>query len=205
VTIDLCFALTGAAHLFSDHGYQLYAALSRVLPQLHDQNGIGVHPIRGQQVGNRRIALGKQSRLVIRTPVDRIGDWLPLAGKQLEIGECRLRVGVPQVWSLRPATALRSRLVTIKVKEAEDAQSLTSELFQAAARRQLDALDISPDANLTLGKRRTLRVKSKEIVGYEVLVEDLTADESLTLQSQGLGGRRHLGCGLFVPTATDAK
>jgi CRISPR-associated protein Cas6 len=50
---------------------------------------------------------------------------------------------------------------------------------------------------LTLGKRRTLRIKDKEVVGYEVLVEALTAEESLNLQEHGLGGRRHMGCGIF--------
>jgi CRISPR-associated endonuclease/helicase Cas3 len=90
------------------------------------------------------------------------------------------------------------------------------EPFQAALRRQLDQLQISPEAQITLGQRpRTLRVKDKEIRGYEVLIEALTPNESLTLQAHagqrapdgqtwqiapaGLGGKRHMGCGVFVP------
>jgi CRISPR-associated protein Cas6 len=60
-------------------------------------------------------------------------------------------------------------------------------------------MDISPESLLTLGKRRTIRIKDKEVVGYEVLIERLSASESLILQGTGLGGRRHMGCGLFSP------
>jgi hypothetical protein len=31
------------------------------------------------------------------------------------------------------------------------------------------------------------------------VVEGLTAEESLTLQTHGLGGKHHMGCGVFVP------
>ena len=66
---------------------------------------------------------------------------------------------------------------------------------------KLAELGISAEAVLSLGKRRTLRIKDKEVVGYEVLVETLTAEESICLQEAGLGGRRHMGCGVFVPAA----
>lgn len=39
----------------------------------------------------------------------------------------------------------------------------------------------------------------KEVVGYELVIEGLTADESVAIQTTGLGGRRHMGCGVFVP------
>lgn len=189
--VDLAFPLISIQPIPADHGYPLYGALSRILPQLHESNGIAVHPIRGQQIGNRQLQLNERSRLVLRADADHIGQLIALAGKQLDVGGHRLRVGVPQVWTLRPAPALRSRLVTIK-------GFLDPELFRAAAHRQLDEMGVSSEAQLTLGKRRTLRIKDKEVVGYEVLVEALTADESLALQERGLGGRRHMGCGVFV-------
>ena len=193
-TVDLAFAVLATEPIPADHGYHLYGALSRILPQLHETNGIAVHPIRGQQIGNRQLQLNDRSRLVLRADADQIGQLIALAGKQLDIAGHRLRVGVPQVWTLRPAPALRSRLVTIK-------GFLDPEPFQAAARRQLDDMGVSAEAQLTLGKRRTVRIKDKEVVGYEVLVEALAAEESLTLQERGLGGRRHMGCGVFVPTS----
>jgi len=38
-----------------------------------------------------------------------------------------------------------------------------------------------------------------------VLIEGLTAEESLTVQEHGLGGRRHMGCGLFVPFIQESQ
>ena len=131
--------------------------------------------------------------MVLRVDTDHIGQALPLSGQQLDISGTKVRVGVPQVWSLQPAPALRSRLVTIKLPVGIEPNP-----FIEAVRRQLDALDISSAAIVTLGKRRTLRIKDKEVVGYEVLLEGLDAAESLNVQETGLGGRRHMGCGMFT-------
>lgn len=193
-TVDLVFSLQANGPIPADHGYHLYGALSRVLPQLHETNGIAVHPIRGRQIGNRELHLNDRSRLIVRTDADHIGQLIALSGKQLDVAGHHVRIGVPQVWTLRPAPALRSRLVTIK-------GFLDAEPFQSAARRQLDEMGVSAAAQLTLGKRRTLRIKDKEVVGYEVLVEALSAEESVLVQERGLGGRRHMGCGVFVPTS----
>jgi CRISPR-associated protein Cas6 len=202
--IELSFVLTGTADLPADHGYHLYAAVSRLLPSMHEPNGIGIHPIRGRLIGDRRMQLCEFSRLTIRVAPERIADLLPLAGKQLNIGGRPVRVGVPTVYALSEAPALRSRLVTIKVSgDRNETRPPDEPAFLAAARRQLDALNILPGAQLVVGKRRTLRVKDKEVVGYELIVSALGADESLALQVNGIGGRRHMGCGIFSPLASN--
>jgi len=201
--VDVSFPITTRHPIPADHAYLLYSAVSRVLPELHGGNGFGIHPIRGQQIGGRTLRLCDFSRLTIRTPADRIGELLPLAGKQLKMLDRSLRVGVPQVRPLIPATALRSRLVVIKVAHI-DAKGLTEDIFTAAARKKLDALGVSREVRIVIPRRddrpirRTLRIKDKQIVGYEVLLEGLTAEESLNVQEAGLGGRRHMGCGIFV-------
>lgn len=200
IMIDLAFNLAASCDIPADHGYQLYAAVSRLLPAVHEPNRIGIHPIRGRLIADRRMQICEFSRLTIRVAPERIADLLPLAGKQLNIAGRAIRVGVPQVYALAAATALRSRLVTIKVSgERNETRPPDEAAFLAAARRQLDALKVSPEARLTLGKRRTLRIREKEVVGYEVLASDLTAHESIAIQESGLGGRRHMGCGVFVP------
>lgn len=189
--IDLKFKINANSPLAVDHSYHLYAAISRLLPAAHAENGIGIHPIRGQQIGDRRVQLNESSRLVIRTAADQIPSWLALAGKSIEIAGVKVLIGVPEIFTLQPATAIRSRLVT--TKNCQDQARFETEL-----RRQLDALNVSSEAIVTIGKRRTMRIKDKEIVGYEVIIEALAAEESLNIQSTGLGGRRHMGCGIFV-------
>jgi CRISPR-associated protein Cas6 len=199
MTIDFHFPLVTTQPIPADHGYHLYAALSHALPVLHQHNGIAVHPIRGTQIGNRQVQLDDRSALVLRVPDSRIGEFIQLAGKQLRIAGTSLRVGVPRVYALTPAPALRSRLVTIK-------NGTDPERFSKELRRKLDAFGVSPDAQPTLAKRRTLRIKGKEIVGYEVIIEALTAEESLAIQENHPSGppelgwsRGHMGCAVFVP------
>lgn len=65
-----------------------------------------------------------------------------------------------------------------------------------AAKRQLEKNGVK--AELQVGERRTLRVKDKQVVGFEVSATRLDAEDSIRLQESGLGGRRHMGCGIFV-------
>jgi CRISPR-associated protein Cas6 len=54
-------------------------------------------------------------------------------------------------------------------------------------------------------KRRVVRIKGVAITGYSLLVTELSAADSIKLQESGLGGRRHLGCGFFVPAKREGK
>ena len=65
--IDLAFRLNGSA-IPVDHGYALYATLSRIVPEIHQATDIGVHPIRGVYNGNGKLQLSDSSRLVLRLP-----------------------------------------------------------------------------------------------------------------------------------------
>ena len=199
--VDVAFSVVATESLPADHGYALYGALSRVLPAIHRENGIAIHPIRGRQVGERRMVLVPSSRLVLRTLASRIPELIPLAGASISLRGVRITIGVPEIRVLSPAPVLRSRLVVIKQATAASAADVNAGNFKAAARRQLNSLGVSPQVQLTVGKRRTLRLKQKEVVGYEVILNGLAPSESLAVQAEGIGGRRHMGCGVFVPVA----
>ena len=187
--VDLAFRLTGSK-VPVDHGYALYSAMSRLLPEIHGaKNNIGVHPIRGTYAGNGELMLRDSSRLVLRLESERIGEVLKLAGKRLEIDSYNLRVGIPEVRLLRPRASLYSRLVTIK-------GFMEASAFLEAAKRQLEKIGVK--AEIQVGERRTFRIKDKQVVGFEVAASELDAEDSLRLQEHGLGGRRHMGCGIFL-------
>ena len=188
--IDLAFRLTGS-NIPVDHGYLLYAALSRIVPELHAAKALGVQPIRGLYNGSGQLQLSDSSRLTLRLPDGEIRPYLKLAGKSLEVDAHRLIVGVPEVRRLLPVAHLRARLVTIKV-------FLEEEAFLQAVQRQLQSLGVACHA--LSGQRRTFRVKEKQVVGFEVAATGLTAADSVRLQETGLGGRRKMGCGVFVPS-----
>jgi CRISPR-associated protein Cas6 len=204
-TIDLAFQLVGST-IPLDHGYSLFSTLCRVVPHLHGDRRIGVHPIRGRQAARGMLSLIEASRLRLRLPSEEVAAYLALAGSSLDLDGQGLRVGIPRVESLNPSASLGARLVTFR-------HALDPITFEADVRRELDRLGVAG----TLGfvpttrapyigqpKRRMVRVKDHRVIGYALRVRGLTAEESLKLQEEGLGGRRRMGCGLFVPITTTA-
>ena len=203
---DILFRVIGK-EVPTDHGYPLFSALSRILETendrwMHGNPHVGLHTIRGVHVPNGRWMIGDKSRLGLRLPSDLLPRSLKLAGKSIDLDGCKLRIGVGETRTLIPAETLYCRIVT--TKNGEDPAR-----FDAEITRQLAALGIGGKVfrvpKGTRGShgrdpsRRIVQVKGKRIVGYSVLAMKLTMKESIRLQECGLGGRRRMGCGVFVP------
>lgn len=186
--IDLIYPIQGKT-LPVDHGYSLYGALSRVCPQLHQSENVAVHFIRGKYAGNGLLTISSLSRLKLRICAEKLPLYLGLAGKTLDVDGHAMRLGVPNPYLLKPSAALYAHLVTTKNGNDE-------ERFKSEIGKQLDAMNIK--GKFTIGRRRTFNIHDKQIVGYSMLVSGLMAEESLTLQEKGLGGRRKMGCGVFA-------
>jgi len=220
--IELHFPILGSV-IPADHGYDLYAAMCRIIPELHgDRCPLRIGPIRGTYTGKGILQLvANVSRLRLRLPADSIPLVLPLAGKLLVIGGQRVRLGVPQVRALVPAPNLIARMVVIKAssprldpaeKRSRDREAskryLEPGAFLDAVRRELARREIGGQADLPLREsgpragqagRHVLRIHGRTIVGFSVMVQGLTAEESVRLQEEGIGGRGKMGCGFFVP------
>lgn len=199
-TIDLAFRVRGTT-IPIDYGYSLFGAISRLVPAVHGDRRVGVHPIRGLHAQPRLLTLVDGSRLRLRLPSEEVATYLILAGSTLDLDGSALAVGIPAVEPLRPAPALLARIVTI-------GHLHDPEPFLATARRQLAELGVAaapeflPDPHPDrLGRpvRRVVRIKGRRIVGFPLLIPGLTAEESLLVQERGLGSRRRMGCGVFVP------
>jgi CRISPR-associated protein Cas6 len=191
-TIDVAFHIAGD-RIPVDHGYALYAALSNapgVGAWLHRAPHVGIHPIRGQYPAPGLLSLTPKSRLTLRLAAAELPYILPLAGQAIELAGHGLCIGVPQTTLLRPAACLYAHAVTTRNGQNEVR-------FDAEIARQLDEMEIQ--GKPTRGKRRVLRIKDKTVVAHSLLVSELTAEDSIHLQEAGLGGRRKMGCGVFVP------
>lgn len=145
--VDLCFPVLGKL-LSVDHGFALYGAISRMLPVIHGDQEIGLKLVRGRYIGNGLIDISPASELVLRLPISKVGQYLGLAGKKLEVLGNSLRVGVPNTRALIPAAALYSPLVT--TRNGQD-----QERFEAEVRTQMASLDFK--GRLAIGKRRTFQ------------------------------------------------
>ncbi|MGO9690783.1 MAG: type I-MYXAN CRISPR-associated protein Cas6/Cmx6 [Syntrophobacteraceae bacterium] len=187
--VDLCFQITGKT-LPVDHGFALYGAINHALPCIHEDREIGLKLIRGRYIGDGILDVSPRSELILRLPASRIAIYIALAGKTLEVIGHRLGVGIPNTRALIPSVALSSPLVTTKNGNEQTR-------FEAEIKNQMENLGLK--GRIAIGKRRTFQVHDKQVVGYSVLVSELTPEESILLQENGLGGRRKMGCGFFEP------
>lgn len=186
----------------TDHAYLLYSALSHCVREFHDRDaGVRFAPISGKRATKGTIRVGPGSRLRVRLPAERISVILPLAGRTLDVGEHRVTLRAPTVLPLIPAATLRAKLVTFK-------NSTEPEKFLSVARWKLDELGVGGETGIPLieqgervgePRRHVLRIKGLRMVGYPLQITGLMAEESLRLQEEGLGGRRRIGCGFFMP------
>ncbi len=194
--IELSYPVSGRL-LPADHGYGLYAAIVHLQPAVRQESELSILTVPGIPDREGKILLTEQSHLRIRVPVSKSRLVYALAGKKIRIGKHEVLIGIPEISLLQPAPALRARIVTLKGHtEPED--------FLAAAQRQLDSLEIAGEIQIPLNRdkapsRKTIKIKCHTIVGFTIEVTGLSDSDSLKLQREGLGGRRHMGCGVFVP------
>lgn len=200
VFVDLAFRIQGDV-LPLDHGYALFSALSHRLPALHSNASWGVHPIHGIRSGSDRLRLTRLSRMKLRLPANEIAAALPLAGQSIDVNGCPLRLGTPDIRMLVPSPRLQARLVMIKGFEQDP------DAFRDAAARQLAACVGAGAADIAIevGKRRVLRVHGRTVVGFALALDGLDQAASLAVQRAGIGGKRRMGCGMFVPPAAKRR
>lgn len=193
--VDLLFPARASA-IPLDHGYLLFSALVARLPALHERRDVGIFHLRGRTAVGNSLHVG-QGTLRIRCPVEFIAPLLGLSGHALEVAGQRVMLGAPTVRALEPVPSLSARLVTFKHALDEDA-------FRATAHRFIEELT-GTACTLRVGRRRILTVARAQVVGFGLELAELKAEASLVLQERGLGGRRHMGCGLFLPTRAERR
>ncbi|AKQ70368.1 CRISPR-associated protein, Cas6-related [Myxococcus hansupus] len=156
---------------------------------------MGVFSLRGVSNTRELLYLGRGT-LRLRCPVDAVGTLLPLVSAPLEVAGRRLSLGAPSLYALEPVPVLSARLVTFK--HAMDEAS-----FVVAVTRALETFGV--EASLKVGRRRIVCIAGKKVVGFALELHGLSAEHSLRVQERGLGGRRHMGCGLFLPPGRVAR
>ncbi|ACK65703.1 CRISPR-associated protein, Cas6-related [Rippkaea orientalis PCC 8801] len=199
--LDMIFKLRGAP-IPLDNGYVIYSALCRICPTLHELKDVGIHPIAGIPTQNKFLELTPNSCLKIRIHHLQIPIIYPyLTGQTFEIGQESYQLNIPDYQAIRSSDSLYSRLVVIK--GYQDSSS-----FLEAVQRQMDSLAIQGNVELLTRQngtpqRRQLTIRKQgnefKIRGFGVKISELSPEDSLTLQEQGIGGKRKMMCGIFVP------
>jgi CRISPR-associated protein Cas6 len=199
--IDVLFAIE-CKQLPVDHAHALSAALRAVLPWLDTEPGAAVHNIhvagsqngweRPEQGGTQYLVPSRRTKLVVRIPKERLGELqASLCGATLDLAGCLLRVGPAKTRLLSKDGTLFARQVITRPGDDESA-------FLAWAAAELRVLDIEV-RKAVCGKELVLETPDGPLRARSLMLADLGAEEAVRIQQTGLGPRRDLGCGVFIP------
>ena len=198
--VDINYRIT-ARTLPLDHAHALSSALLEALPWLADEDAAGIHLIHGAESGNgwhrpedvtnELLHLSKRARMTLRIPKERRQDAEALVGQTLDIDGHPLEVGESSEKKLAVLPTLFSRYVKTE-------PGLTEEQFLEWAADEIRALDV-PVRKLMAGKSHAFRTPEGILHTRSLMIADLEPEQAVTLQEQGIGEGRKIGCGLFIP------
>ncbi len=183
-----------------DHAYALSQAIARALPWFAQEDSAGLHTIHVAESGNgwmrpdhadALLHLSRRTRLTLRLPKHRVDDAGKLTGQTLDVAGNSLQVEKSVVKPLSSITTVFSRYTVTRNGADENA-------FLQDAMAQLDRMGIRPKKMLC-GMERLITTPERVIHTRSLMLADLTVEEAVKLQQQGLGTDRKLGCGLFIP------
>jgi len=187
-SVDVVFTLEGTS-IPRYHGEYLWQEIRRLLPSLAGDETVGVHPIHGAITEANVLLLSKRAALTIRIRRERAETLMPLSGQILHINGNPLRIAAGKVRELMAHNAVHAYYVVTDNPEES--------AFAADIQAQLDARHIT--CTLLCGKSHRLPSQGGEMTAYSLALYDLTPEASLRIQETGLGHKRELGCGVFVP------
>jgi CRISPR-associated protein Cas6 len=192
---ELSFPVYGQ-QLPADHGYGLYSALVQKQQTLREQPWLQIQTISGIPDHKGIISLRKNSVLKLRLPLDKLPFVLPLSGQEIIIGLHTISLGIPRINALKATDHLKARIVTIKNHEEPES-------FLEVAHGQLRDIGIQADIGIPIdaeGKydRKTIKIQRYSVIGFGLHIWGLNEQDSILLQKVGLGGKRRMGCGVFI-------
>jgi CRISPR-associated protein Cas6 len=199
--LDVLFTIE-CKRLPVDHAHALATALRGLVPWLDAEPGTAVHSIhvagsqngweRPEHGGGQHLIPSRRTKLVIRIPKQRVADLEgTLCGATLDLAGCPLTVGSAKTRTLSKEPTLFARQVVSRPGDDEDA-------FLAWAATELRALGVAV-RKAVCGKELLLETPEGPVRTRSLMLADLSPEEAVRLQQVGLGPRRDLGCGIFIP------
>ena len=196
--VDLSFKIT-CKQLPTTHAWELSQAMHGILPWLLDEPEVGIHQIHGATTGNgwerppdgELIHLSKRTRMSLRVPRPRVEDTMAIVGKKMDVAGYELEIGTVTEKPLNPLSTLFSRYVV--VPEGLDEDGFMQWAIDELAKRDIEL------RKMLCGIGHIIHTPNKSFETRSLMMADLDKQTSISLQEQGIGEHRHLGCGIFMP------
>jgi CRISPR-associated protein Cas6 len=200
LTVTDVFFRVNARSLPGDHAMLLWQALCCQCPELAD-SPVALHTVWVPQEGNgwfrddnSALFLPRRARFGLRLPADQVeGIIAALDGQPLSLDDTySIQPSHPDTKPLGSCATLWAHHVAVAdlgMDEPAFLQGIAQELSRIGVRAP----------KMISGKEYNVLSFSGKVVTRSVLLDGVTARDSLLLQQQGIGAMQHLGCGVFVP------
>ena len=184
-----------------DHGDVLRQQLLTYLPWLDDEPLAAVHQIhvaesangwmRPQDPETELLQVSHRTKMTLRLPQERLDDVRALIGQTLDIAGHPLTVGDFKTRKL-------SRLTTIFARYVDTGGSDDENAFLHAMHQQLVDRGIVVKKMMS-GRLLTHASVDGPVMTRKLMLSDLDVQQSLMLQQQGIGDKKLMGLGIFMP------
>lgn len=185
-----------------DHAHALSVELKNILPVIEEDERICVHTIHvaGSQNGwerpefstESRILLSNRTKMTLRVPKELAEEIeKSLDGASIQLEECQIKIGSAKRKPLSKQGTIFSRYVQCGLDEEEMAfmQRMIDELKTRGIRIK----------KALCGKTTLLHTPDGPVATRSLMLAELSTEDSIRLQQQGLGPGREMGCGIFIP------
>jgi len=197
--VDLLFSIK-CDTLPVDHAWALSQQIQGVLPWFEHEPRTGLHIIHVADSGNGwerpqgaddLLYLSRRTKLILRVPKARREDAQALTGNTLDVDGHQMEIKTAKSRLLAMTPILYSRYVVSDPAWSEDdfMQWAVDELKKLRLRFK----------KVLCGKSFELATPQGPLHTRTLMVANMPFEDAVTLQEEGIGPGRNMGCGLFIP------
>ena len=181
-----------------DHAYELSSEILNLIPQIENDKRNSIQTLHGPMSGNgwvrpdsENIPLSKRAKLMMRINKNQIDDIKDIEGKEIKLFGNSLKIGISKVKNFLIVKDLFCRFVISDNKISEDD-------FLEKIQMELRNFNVNIKKALC-GRSMTINFAKKTVYTRSLMIADLSKEESLKLQEEGVGAKKLYGCGIFLP------
>jgi CRISPR-associated protein Cas6 len=185
-----------------DHIYLLTRAIIEILPWIENDPQIAIQQIYIPASGNgwqrealktdNLVYLSKRTRLKIRLPFKYLDMIKELTGKEVTISGHSIKFGNIKTSKITASEILVSRFAHIPETDDDEGK------FLSLAFEQLKFNNVIIKKMLC-GKSTYFNFAGRLLKTRSLMLADLSIEDSLIIQSHGIGDHYLFGCGVFIP------
>jgi len=200
--IDLVFSIK-CKTLPLNHAWALSREILKYLPWIEEDPIAGIHQIHVAESNNgwmrpdddEENALlypSRRTKMTLRIPIEQLAATEELCGATLNIEGHSLRVGSAKKKVFTNTSVISSRYILGDINESED------DFLSRAAIELKNKINFKVKKMLC-GKTHSIKTPNGILATRSLMIADLDSETSIKIQQLGLGNKRELGCGLFLP------